>query len=68
MLASVETSEQGDVRRRSSNPDGRTDGQTCSLGVCSYVLETLEVVNLARNYGHSGATNLDIARMGLGGS
>ena len=27
----------------------RTDGQTCPLGVCSYVLETLDVVNLARN-------------------
>ena len=28
----------------------RTDRRTCPLGVCSYVLETLDVVNLARNY------------------
>ena len=38
-----------DVRRRSSNPDEQMDRWMCLLGVCSYVLETLEVVNLARN-------------------
>ena len=27
----------------------RTDGRTCPLGVCSYVLVMLDVVNLARN-------------------
>ena len=27
----------------------RTDGWTCPIGVCSYVLEMLDVVNLARN-------------------
>ena len=27
----------------------RTDGRMCLLGVCSYVLEMLDVVNLARN-------------------
>ena len=27
----------------------RTDGWTCPLGVCSYVLETLDVAHLARN-------------------
>ena len=27
----------------------RTDGRMCLLGVCSYVLETRDVVNLARN-------------------
>ena len=27
----------------------QTDRRTCPLGVCSYVLETLDVVNLARN-------------------
>ena len=38
------------------------DRQMCSLGVCSYVLVTLvDVDNLARNYEHYGATNLDIA-------
>ena len=36
--------------------------QTCLLGVCTYVLLTLEVVNLARNWEHYGAMNLDIAR------
>ena len=37
------------VRRRSSDRDKQMDGWTCSLGVCLYVLETLEVGNLARN-------------------
>ena len=32
-----------------TNPDEQTDRWTCSLGVCSYVLVTLEVVNLTRN-------------------
>ena len=41
----------------------RVNRQTCQLGVCSYVLETLEVVSLARNEEHYGATNLDISRM-----
>ena len=27
----------------------QTNGRTCLLGVCSYALETLDVVNLARN-------------------
>ena len=27
----------------------QTDGQTCLLGVCLYVLEMLDMVNLARN-------------------
>ena len=42
-LASVETS------RCSSDPDKQMDRWTCLLGVCSYVLVTLEVVNQARN-------------------
>ena len=45
-LVSVETS---DVRRCSSDLDKQTDRWTCLLGVCSYVLVMLEVVNLARN-------------------
>ena len=27
----------------------QTDGQMCPLGVCSYVLETLDMAHLARN-------------------
>ena len=37
------------VRRCRHDPDEQMDRWMCSLGVCSYVLEMLEVVNLARN-------------------
>ena len=50
---SVNTSVRRDIRTRGMLEDvvvtRRTDGRTCPLGVCSYVLETLDMVNLARN-------------------
>ena len=49
---SVNASISRDIRTRGMLGDvvaTRTNRWTCPLGVCSYVLETLEVVNLARN-------------------
>ena len=36
-------------KRHSCDLDEQTDRQMCLLGVCTYVLVMLEVVNLARN-------------------
>ena len=50
---SVNASISRDIRTRGMLEDvvatQRTIGRTCPLGVCSYVLEMLDMVNLARN-------------------